>query len=89
MRIPSIVLVTVHVDCGCSAEKDEYSINITGLCGQLDISSFGGVDDVSLIVACLKNHAELEKLPTASITTFVLRETGECASLCSPMRGAP
>lgn len=71
------VYVCIVTEDECSVEKGEYSLSITGITGALDISSIGGVDDVSLIKECIESHISEMKLPNDGTTVVVLKESGE------------
>jgi len=75
-RSVNFVYVTLTTESGCNPKEGEYSLSIRGLCGGLDISSFGGVDDISLIKECVENVLDFEKLPEEGQSEIILKESG-------------
>lgn len=71
------VKVLVTTEAGCKIRDGEYSVYIIGVLGALDISSIGGVDDISLIRDCIENSLDELNLPEEGTTEILLRETGE------------
>ena len=76
-RSINYVSVALYTERGCNAEEGEYSLRIGDVIGSLDISSSGGVDDISLIKECIENDVEFDKLPKEGMTEIVLQESGE------------
>ena len=56
------VYCTINLESGCKVSEDEYSINLVGFLGALDINAYGGVDDVTLIKDCI-DEAAFEEPP--------------------------
>ena len=74
----NIVQVLIHTETGCNPLVGEYSLHIGSVIGALDISSVGGVDDVSLIKDCIIERVLDEiDLPEEGTTEIILRESGE------------
>jgi len=74
----NIVQVFIHTETGRSPLEGEYSIHIGSVIGALDISSVGGVDDVSLIRECIIGRVIDDiDLPEKGMAEIVLRESGE------------
>ncbi len=55
----------------------EYTLEIVGLCGSLDIFSHGGVDCISLIQEAVYEWMEPENLPKEAVIELDLLESGE------------
>ena len=73
----NFVQVFVETELDCDPSEGEYSLTIISFIGSLDISSIGGVDDISLIKDCIVNNLDALKLPPEGATEVVLRESGE------------
>ena len=71
------VLVNVIVESGCCINQGEYQIDITNFIGFLDISSIGGVDDISLIRDCIDEHVSSMKIDGDAVICLMLKESGE------------
>jgi len=76
-RSINYVNVFIGTESGCDPSEGEYSLHIGGFIGALDISSIGGVDDVSLIIDCIENNISDIDLPEEGTTEVVLKESGE------------
>ena len=76
-RPVNYVEVCIYTELGCKPSDGEYSMAINSLVGSLDISSAGGVDDVSLIKDCIENNLDEIKLPVEGCTQVILKESGE------------
>lgn len=76
-RSVNYVQVLIHTESGCDPKDGEYWLEISGFVGCLDISSPGGVDDVSLIMECIENNMDFSTLPEEGTTEVTLRESGE------------
>lgn len=76
-RSVNYVHVNIVTEAGCDIEEGEYSMYIAGFVGGLDLSSPGGVDDISLIKDCIRNKLDFSKLPEEGITEITLKESGE------------
>ena len=63
-RSVNFVEVLLVTESGCNPDEGEYSLSINSFIGTLDISSFGGVDDISLVKQCIDNN--LEKMAALS-----------------------
>lgn len=74
---PIYVRVAITTESGCDATDGEYSLELTGFTGALDIDSPGGVDDISLIKEAIEDHVDFSSLPKEGITLVTLRESGE------------
>jgi hypothetical protein len=72
-----MVLVNLHVESGCDPKEGEYSMSIASFLGCLDISSIGGVDDISLIKECIENDFDFDLLPAEGMANIYLEESGE------------
>ena len=57
----------------------DYYVCIDSFIGNLDISSSGGADDISLIKDCINNNLEdwAIKLPAEGFCEILLKESGE------------
>lgn len=73
----NIVKVALDTEKGCDPQENEYSLRILSVLGCLDISSIGGVDDVSLIKDCIENDIDWEIIPEEGATFITLEESGE------------
>lgn len=73
----NFVQVIIGTESGCRVADGEYSVFIIGLIGELDIHSYGGVDDVSLIKDCIVEHIREWALPEEGTTEVILKESGE------------
>lgn len=71
------VQVLITTETGCDPEKGEYGLEISSFIGCLDISSHGGVDDVSLVKECIENDIDFSTLPEEGTTEVILKESGE------------
>ena len=71
------VNVTMFVESGCDASDGEYSLSINNFAGALDISSIGGVDDITLIKDAIENNIDFDSLPDEGFVEICLQETGE------------
>ena len=76
-RTFNYVYVTLNTETGCDPQMGEYTLFITASLGGLDISSPGGVDDVSLIRECVENDIDFTKLPEDGFAEIILKESGE------------
>lgn len=76
-REVNIVQVAINVESGCNPHDGEYSLHICGFIGSLDLSSYGGVDDVSLIRDCVENNLDEINLPSEGTCILTLEESGE------------
>ena len=73
----NMVLVELCVESGCDPKEGEYSLSIASFLGALDISSIGGVDDISLIMECIENEFDFDLLPAEGMAHICLEESGE------------
>jgi hypothetical protein len=73
--------VYIYTELGCKPSDGEYSMAINSFFGSLDISSAGGVDDVSLVKDCIENNLDEIKLPVEGCTQVILKESGEWEDL--------
>lgn len=71
------VHLTLTTQEECDINKGEYSLFIVGFFGALDIKSYGGVDDVSLIKYCVENHINEWPLTPNCNADIILKESGE------------
>lgn len=71
------VQVFVNTESGCDPKGGEYTMSLGGFVGCLELSSPGGVDDISLIKEAIENDLDFDKLPKEGCTEIVLRESGE------------
>tara|TARA_R110002153_G_C13332612_1_gene498573 strand:- start:8328 stop:8642 length:315 start_codon:yes stop_codon:yes gene_type:complete len=76
-RLINFVSVYIYTELGCDPYEGKYSMTINSFIGSLDISSNGGVDDISLIKDCIGNNLYDISLPSEGATQVVLRESGE------------
>ena len=76
-RSINFVQVFIRTEHGCDPHEGEYSLVLGSFIGGLDLSSTGGVDDISLIKDCIENNLESLNLPAEGTTEVVLRESGE------------
>lgn len=76
-RPVNYVSVVIYTEAGCDPLKDEYTAIVASFVGSLDISSPGGVDDVSLVKEAIANSIEDFNLPEEGVTQVVLKESGE------------
>lgn len=53
------VSVGIHLEGGCNPQEGEYSIYLGSFTEPLDLSSVGGVDDISLIKDCIENNLDI------------------------------
>jgi hypothetical protein len=71
------ISVFLNTESGCNAFEGEYSLYLASFMGELDISSVGGVDDISLAKECIENHLDFSKIPKHGTTEIILKESGE------------
>ena len=76
-RSVNYIEVCLYTESGCDASNGEYTMIINSFIGNLDISSIGGVDDVSLIKDCIENSIDEIDLPKEGCTQIILKESGE------------
>ncbi len=76
-RSINYVSVSIYTESGCNPEDDEYSLTINNASNSLDISSSGGIDDISLIKDCIANNLSSFILPEEGMTEIILKEDGE------------
>jgi hypothetical protein len=76
-RTVNYVGVAVCIEADCDASQGEYSMHITGFIGGLDINSYGGVDDVSLIKEAADNFVLGGEFSGDMVIDLVLKESGE------------
>ncbi len=76
-RSINYVSVSIYTESGCNQDEDEYSLTINNSSNSLDISSVGGVDDISLIKDCIVNKLGSFILPEEGMTEIILKEDGE------------
>jgi hypothetical protein len=74
---PNVIQVFIQTEKGCNPLEGEYSLSIGSSKYPLDISSPGGVDDVSLVKDAIENEFDLSSLPEEGLTEVVLIESGE------------
>jgi len=73
----NVIHIFIQTEKGCDPMEGEYSLSIGNMKYPLDISSPGGVDDVSLIKDAIENEFDLSGLPEEGLTEVVLIESGE------------
>ena len=73
----NFVQVFIHIEHGCDPHEGEYSLVLGSFIGNLDLSSTGGADDISLIKDCVEENLESINLPAEGTAEVVLRESGE------------
>ena len=76
-RSVNYVQALIQTENDCDPSIGEYSLSITGFVGSLDLSSIGGVDDISLIKDAIENHVDFVSLPPEGWTEVLLKESGE------------
>ena len=76
-RTINFIEVCIYTELGCDLSANEYSIMINSFIGALDISSIGGVDDISLIKDCIDNGIDDIQFPEEGCTQLILKESGE------------
>lgn len=74
-RSVNYVNLMLRVELG--HEVDEYTIELTGILGNLDIWTRDGADDISLIRECIESNINELKLPKEGWVDVVLKESGE------------
>jgi|GEM_PF-3500420 len=73
----NVIQVFIRTEKGCDPLEGEYSLSIGNSKYPLDISSPGGVDDISLVKDAIENEFDLSSLPEEGLTEVVLIESGE------------
>jgi hypothetical protein len=73
----NVIQVYIQTEKGCDPLEGEYSLSISNIKYPLDISSHGGVDDISLVKDAIENEFDLSSLPEEGLTEVVLIESGE------------
>lgn len=76
-RPVNFVEVMITTELGCDPAEGEYTLHLVSIIGYLDLTSYGGVDDISLIKECIENSLEELKLPEEGCTQVILEESGE------------
>jgi hypothetical protein len=76
-RSVNYVQALISTEQDCDPSIGEYSLSIIGFIGSLDLSSVGGVDDISLIKEAIENHIDFTRLPNEGWTEILLKESGE------------
>ena len=76
-RQVNYVQVMITVESGCDPKEGEYGVEICGFIGSLDISSVGGVDDISLIKEAIEEHVDISEFPKEGQLEVILKESGE------------
>jgi hypothetical protein len=76
-RSINYVSIGLYTEDGCDPKEGEYSLSIFSFLGSLDISSNGGVDDISLIRDCIETDLDFDKLPNEGMSEIILKESGE------------
>lgn len=76
-RSVNYVSVNITLESGCDPEDGEYGLHITSFIGSLDLSSYGGVDDISLIKEAVENDVDFSKFPKEGTVKVILKESGE------------
>jgi hypothetical protein len=76
-RAINYISVLIFTETGCDPKKEEYDLRISSFIGSLDITSIGGVDDISLIKESIENDFDFDKLPEEGTTEIILKESGE------------
>jgi len=71
------VQVIIGTELDCDPKEGEYSVHLSSFIGALDLSSIGGVDDISLITDCIENDLNFDILPKEGSTIVTLEESGE------------
>ena len=75
------VSILLNTEKDCDPSDGEYSLVIISFIGSLDLSSYGGVDDISLIKESIENNIDFSKLPEEGTTEIILKESGEWEGL--------
>ena len=76
-RPVNYVEVLIFTELGCDPQEGEYRLVINSFIGLLDISSPGGVDDITLIQDCIEDNLDNLKLPEEGVKQVILKESGE------------
>jgi len=76
-RSLNYIQALIYTERDCDPSIGEYSLIITGFVGSLDLSSDGGVDDITLIKDAIENNVDFLALPAEGFTDVLLRESGE------------
>jgi len=76
-RSINYVSVLIYTELDCDIDEGEYSLIIKNSSSGLDVSSIGGVDDISLIKDCIENNLDSFNLPEEGTTEIILKEDGE------------
>lgn len=76
-RSVNYVSVNITLESGCDPEDGEYGLHIISFIGSLDLSSHGGVDDISLIKEAVENDVDFSKFPEEGTVEVILKESGE------------
>ncbi len=75
-KTTNIVSVLITTEADCNFSDGEYTAEIVSFIGGLDITSQGGVDDISLIQEAI-GEIDVELLPKEGVTEVILEEMGE------------
>jgi len=76
-RAINIVEVIIFTESGCNPKEGEYNMTLDSFIGSLDLSSHGGVDDISLIKEGIEEGVDFDSLPEEGATQIILAEDGE------------
>jgi hypothetical protein len=80
-RNVNFIRVNLITESDCDLKEGEYSLFIAGIIGELDISSVGGTDDISLIKEAIENSLDFDLLPNEGLTEIILKETNELGDM--------
>ena len=73
----NIVKLSIETEIDCDAENGEYTVYLVSSKEPMNLSAWGGTDDVSLAVEALENELDFSILPDDGLTTVELAESGE------------
>jgi hypothetical protein len=76
-QLKNYVFVRLTTEIGCKPSDGEYELVIIGFLGGLDISSNGGIDDITLLKECVENEFDFNELPDEGFAEIILKESGE------------
>ena len=73
----NIVKLSIGTEIDCDAAKGEYTVYLVSSKEPMNLSAWGGTDDISLAVEALENELDFSILPDDGLTTVELAESGE------------
>ena len=73
----NIVKLSIETEIDCDAENGEYTVYLVSSKEPMNLSAWGGTDDISLAIDALENELDLSILPDDGLTTVELAESGE------------